>query len=65
MVTQGKKAVLLGDKELCQKITLSRYKVSEVHFTAIVIKLYLFTKAVLWICKSKLVRQWVRILHSY
>lgn len=63
MMTQGEKTVLLGDKELYQKITLSRYKVSEVY-----IYYYyemVFTKAVLWICKSKLARQWVRILHSY
>lgn len=49
-----KNTALLGDKKMCQKIALSRYKVNEVHFTAIAMKWYLFITAVLWIYKSKL-----------
>lgn len=57
-MTMGKEQYYLETKKMCQKIALSRYQINEVYFTAVAMTLYLFTKAVLWIYKSKLVRQW-------
>lgn len=34
---RGKKTMLFGDKKLCQKIALSRYKTNEIYFTFIAI----------------------------